>query len=82
MKLSDFILLNANEKKIALLHLGILIGKRKINQRQVFLFHLNNYYVEMDCNMSTKEVKEFRASPQTDLLDPYLETIRIDQLFG
>ena len=81
MELSDFIMLNAEEKKLVVLHDGVLIGKRKAPEMIVFLFDLDRFYVETFCNTKTKEVSEYRVFAQTKLLQPYLETIAIDQLF-
>ena len=80
MKLSDFIVLNEEEKKFAALHMGVLISKRKAPQRIVFLFQLNGFYVEMFCNTQTKDVVQYRAFMDTELLHPYLEAIAIDRL--
>ena len=80
MELSDFIMLNAEEKKLVVLHDGVLIGKRKTPGSIIFLFHLDKFYVETFCSIQTKEVLEYRMFRQTELLQPYLETITIDQL--
>lgn len=82
MKLSEFILLDENDKKVVILHDGVLIGKR-INQNQmVFLFQLENYYVETFCDMKQKSVVEFRAFENTKPLTPYLESIPLDELLN
>ncbi len=81
MELSDFIMLNAEEKKLVSLHKGVLIGKRKGHELLIFLFHLDNFYVEIFCNTKTKAVSEYRAFAKTKLLQPYLENIIIDELF-
>ena len=81
MELSDFIMLNAEEKKLVVLHEGVLIGKRKEPELIIFLFDLDKFYVETFCNTKTKEVSEYRVFAQTKLLQPYLENIPIDQLF-
>jgi hypothetical protein len=81
MKLSDFIMLNGEEKKLALLHEGVLIGKRKKPVLIIFLFQLSNFYVETFCDIKTKDITEYRVFAHTKLLQPYLETIAIDDLF-
>lgn len=80
MKLSDFILLNEEEKTFTVLHEGVLIAKRNYNGCMVFLFHLGGYYVETYCNLASKAVKEFRVFGNTRLLNPYLEAIPLDDL--
>jgi hypothetical protein len=82
MKLSDFTMLNGEEKKLVVLHEGVLIGKRKRPGLIVFLFQLNNFYVETFCDTKTKDVIEYRVFAHTKLLQPYLEAITIDDLFS
>ena len=80
MKLSDFILLHPDQKKLAVLHDGILIGKRKKETCFIFLFQLDAFYVEMFCNLHDKTVSEFRSFENTAQLNPYLEQITLDGL--
>jgi hypothetical protein len=82
MKLSEFILQENDKKKSALLHLGILIGKRKNDHQQVFLFQMDNYYVEALFNLKNKEVQEYRATCNLNVLNPYLQAIEINGLFS
>jgi hypothetical protein len=81
MKLSDFIMLNEEEKKFNLLHQGVLIGKRKRPESIIFLFQFQDFYVETHCNTNTKVVTLYQAFTHTKLLQPYLESIAIDDLF-
>ena len=81
MELSDFIMLNAEQKKLVVLHKGVLIGKRNGVDLIIFLFDLDKFYVETFCNTKTKAVAEYRVFAQTKLLQPYLESITIDELF-
>lgn len=80
MRLSDFILLGEEEKKCTVLHQGVLVGKRDYDSCKVFLFQLENYYVETFCNMQNKVVEEYRVFSNTANLHPYLETIALDGL--
>lgn len=80
MKLSEFILLNEEEKKGTVLHQGVLIGKRESRDCKVFLFGMDKYYVEMFCNMQNKQVEEYRAFRNGHLLTPYLQNIPLDDL--
>jgi hypothetical protein len=80
MKLSDFILLNEDQKKLAVLHDGILVAKRIIPNYMVFLFQLESYYVETFCNRQNKAVEEFRVFDSVKPLNPYLEAIPIENL--
>jgi hypothetical protein len=82
MKLSDFIMLNEEEKKFAVIHQGVLIGKRKKTGYIVFLFQLDNFYVETFGDTKTKAVTQYRVFANTKLLHPYLENIAIDNMFS
>ncbi len=80
MKLSDFILLDAEEKKQAVLHMGVLIAKRTDYDSIVFLFQLPHYYVETYCNTDSKVIEEYRIFHEVDQLTPYLNAIPIGGL--
>ena len=82
MKLSDFIMLEEEEKKLVVLHEAVLIAKRKETSTIVFLFQLHRFYVEMFCSTKTKKVTQYLVFQHTKLLQPYLESIVIDDLFG
>jgi hypothetical protein len=82
MKLSDFILLNEDEKKLVVLHGGVLIGKRKKQRYIIFLFQLGGFYVETFCDTQTKKVAKYTMFEHTGLLHPYLDAIAIDDLLG
>lgn len=82
MRLSDFILLDDEEKTQAALHKGVLIGKRKTHLSMIFLFQMDGFYVETFFDITNKGIKEFRMFDHTKLLQPYLESIRIDDLLN
>ncbi len=80
MKLSDFIVLNDKEKTSVVLHMGILVAKKRLQHCIIFLFQLENYYVETYCNYEDMAVLEFRMFDSTGLLEPYLGAISIQEL--
>jgi hypothetical protein len=82
MKLSEFILAEETEMKSAVLHHGILVAKRNIRDGLVFLFQMDDYYVETYCSLKTKSVLEYRAFKNTNTLDPYLNAIPIEDLLS
>jgi hypothetical protein len=82
MKLSDFILLNEEEKKQAVLHEGVLISKRAAPASFIFLFQVQDFYVEARFNSASKDIEEFRMFGHTSLLQPYLDSICIDDLLN
>jgi hypothetical protein len=81
MKLSEFIMLGRDEKKMTLLHHGILVAKRSNTGSIVFLFQLEFFYAEMYCSLEKKEVEEYRVFSDTNSLMPYLDKIPIEALF-
>ena len=81
MKLSDFIMLSDEEKKVAVLHRGVLVSKRNVPGCIIFLFHFRDFYVETFCKLETKAVIQYRAFTHTKLLEPYLDGIAIDDVF-
>jgi hypothetical protein len=82
MKLSDFIVLSEQEKTVTVLHQGVLIGKRTENHQRMFLFQLDEFYVETCCNQSSKAVEGFTAFKNLQLLSPYLDAISIVDLIA
>jgi hypothetical protein len=81
MKLSEFIILSKEEKRLAILREGIPIAKRRVFENMVFLFQLPAFYVETFCCMVSKEIEEFRVFQNLEYLDPYLSEIKIGNLF-
>jgi len=82
MRLSDFILLNDGQKQSTLLQQGVLIAKREYDTCKVFLFQLEDYYVETYCNTQNKAIEEYRVFGDTQLLSPYLQAIPLDDLLN
>ncbi len=80
MKLSEFIGLPEDHKRSIVLTEGVAIGKRQLPDRHVFLFQLNEYYVETFCCNKSKEIMEYRVFQNTKQLAPYLDAIQIDHL--
>jgi hypothetical protein len=82
MKLSDFIMLNEEGKKLAVLHQGILVAKRQNPSHFFFLFQMDHFYVETCCHIAEKSIEGYRMFHDLKLLEPYLETIAIDDLLN
>lgn len=82
MRLSEFILLNEDEKKSTVLHQGVLLAKRSNVDSMVFLFQLGGYYVEAYCNPMDKVIEEYRVFDNVDALKPYLDAIPLDNLLN
>jgi hypothetical protein len=82
MKLSEFIALPEDCKRSTVLTEGVAIAKRHLPDRMVFLFQLQEYYVETFCCYQSKEILEYRVFQNTKQLAPYLDSIKIDHLIN
>jgi hypothetical protein len=82
MRLSEFIVLNEADKKRSVMQQGVLLAKRTSPDSIVFLFQLEDYYIETYCNAANKIIEEYRILPGTDALKHYLEAIPIDDLMN
>ena len=82
MKLSDFILLSGDEKKVTVLHEGVLIGKRRNAWLVAFLFRVESFFMWRRVSMGERDIQEFRVFADSTLLEPYLDDIRIDDLLN
>lgn len=81
MTISEFIVLEPSEKRTSVLHQGILVAKRRDDEHLVFLFQIEDYYVETYFTIRNKAAVEYRAFKNLSSLEPYLEEIAIDGLF-
>jgi hypothetical protein len=82
MKLSEFIALPEDHKRSIVMTEGVAIAKRQLDDQLVFLFQLQEYYVETFCCCRSKEILEYRVFQNTKQLAPYLEAIEIDHLLN
>ncbi|MGN6616778.1 MAG: hypothetical protein ACTHJ5_06335 [Ilyomonas sp.] len=82
MKLSEFILLSETDKKSAIMNKAVGLAQRTYGNQIVFLFQLENYYVEAYCNVTSKAIEEYCILPDTNSISHYLESIPIDELLN
>ena len=82
MKLSEFILLNEGDKKCAVMNNAVALAQRTYPDTIIFLFQLDNYYIEAYCNKANKTIEEYRVLPDTNAISHYLEAIPIDDLIN
>jgi hypothetical protein len=82
MKLSEFILLNEAEKKYAIMKQAVPLAQRSYGNRVIFLFQLENYYVEAYCNPADNSIEKYCILPDTNAIYHYLEAIPIDELLN
>ena len=82
MKLSEFILLNEGDKKCTVMNKAVALAQRTYPDIVIFLFQLDNYYIEAYCNKTSKDIEEYRVLPDTNAIGHYLEAIPIDDLLN
>ena len=82
MKRSEFIALPEDHKISTILTEVVAIAKRQFADQLVFLFQLQDYYVETFCCCASKEILEYRVFQNTKQLGPYLDAIKIDHLLN
>ena len=82
MKLSEFIVLNQEEKRFAVLHEGVPVAQRQLSDYMIFLFRLPGYFVETYCSKDTKAVQEYRVFHNPAHLPPYLDGLSIEELMN
>jgi hypothetical protein len=82
MKLSEFILLNEDDKKSAVMNNAVALAQRTYPDIIIFLFQLDNYYIEAYCNKASRAIEEYRVLPDTNAISHYLAAIPIDDLLN
>lgn len=76
----DFSLLDENEQLDILYHEGIYIGKRKEGKRNILLYQLESFYVEVYYLKHRSHSDKIRCFRSTVFLDPYLENFPVHHL--
>ena len=82
MKLSEFIVLNHAEKKCAVMNNAVALATRTSPGLVIFLFQIEDYYVEAYCNAADNRVEEYCVLPDTNAIRHYLEAMPIDDLLN
>lgn len=82
MKLSEFILLNEKDKKYTVMNNAVALAQQSYPDTIVFLFQLDNYYIEAYCRKSDKNIEEYRVLPDANAISHYLDAIPIDDLLN
>lgn len=82
MKLSEFIVLDEAEKKRAVMNNAVALASRTLPGFVIFLFQIEDYYIETYCNVEDKKVEEYCILPDTNAIRHYLELIPIDDLLN
>lgn len=82
MKLSDFIVLDEVEKKCVVMNEAVALATRTSPGLLIFLFQIEDYYVEAYCNVKDKSIEEYCVLPGINAIGHYLEAITIDDLLN
>lgn len=80
MKMHDFQLLPEQDQIDILYQYGVYVGKRKEAFSVILLYQLESFYVEVFYRKYRSHVKRLHCFESTDLLDPYLEQIDVENL--
>jgi hypothetical protein len=80
MKLSEFNLLDEIKQAEVLLQFGALIAERVYKNFTIFLYQVNQFYVEVYYHNTFNMIQGFRGFESTNALEPYLEDIDITSL--
>jgi hypothetical protein len=80
MKLTEFNLMDEIGQAEALLNYGVLVAERIYKSFTIFLYQVNQFYVEVYFNNNFSMIQGFRAFESTSALEPYLEEIDITSL--
>lgn len=80
MTLDEFTLLNETRQAEALLEQGIFLTDRLYKNFSIFLYRLDNFYVEVYHNLRFDIMQGMRCFQDEEALQPYLESIDISCL--
>jgi hypothetical protein len=80
MTLYEYHLLGEPEQVDLLYQEGIYLGKRKFRDLSVVLYQLDDFYVEVHYDKYRYLINAVKYFHSTDLLQPYLEQIDVEEL--
>lgn len=80
MKMHDFQLLPEQDQIDILYQYGVYVGKRKEAFSVILLYQFESFYVEVFYRKYRSHVRRLHCFESTDLLDPYLEQIDVENL--
>jgi hypothetical protein len=80
MKMHEFGLLDIKTQLDILYTNGVYVGKRRKLHNLVLLYQLESFYVEVFYKKYRYFVDHVNCSESVDLVEPYLDQIKIEQL--
>lgn len=78
---TDFNKLTHDEQAWYIWNGAIHLNVREVYGYRVNLFSYNDYYIELWYSVYENQIKKIKAFDSTSLLAPYLENIKLDELF-
>lgn len=80
MTLEEFSLLDDQEQAKTLIDKGVFIAERQYRDFCIFLYQVDNFYVEIYHNLRYNVIQGMESFENEDMLEPYLESIDISTL--
>ena len=80
MKHDAFSKLHLKEQSTLLRDHGLLVADREDRKYKYYLFQLYSFYIELKVSSPDNIPEELISFADTKFIDPYLETINIEQL--
>ena len=81
MTLDEFTILDDSKQAEALIDRGSFIAERHYKNFNIFLYQIDNFYVEIFHNLNFNMMQGMRSFEDFDALEPYLEAIDISCLY-
>lgn len=81
MTLDEFTLLDDTKQAEALIERGVFLAERQYKNFSIFLYQLDDFYVEIYHNLKFNVMQGMRSFADEDELEPFLETIDISSLY-
>lgn len=82
MTLNTFTNLDESRQAEILLDRGIFLTERLYKNFTIFLYQVDNFYVEIYYNLRYNTTQGMRGFEDDDALDPYLDSIDISCLYN
>jgi hypothetical protein len=80
MRFTDFKLLPLPVQAHIICEKGVLLCERREDEYLIALYAVDEFYVEIYYRGRNEEIEKFRSFHSTELLEPYLNTIRFVEL--
>lgn len=75
--IQEFIKLDNKDRFLASMK-GTFVSERQDGPRYALLYHLGNFFVEIEINVARNEIRRIRPFNSSFLLEPYLAELSLD----